>query len=156
MALVQGERPLLLINSLFPRGRLGAGLLLLRTTFGMIVIARSVLLLSAAESTTTGPILAGVLGVVTGALLVVGFFTVLASMLVGVLFVSAVSAAGLKAHLFDCGTAAILGCVVGFALVLLGPGAFSADARFFGPREIIIPPGTNSIDDTSRGADGLS
>ena len=27
------------------------------------------------------------------------------------------------------------------ALVLLGPGAFSLDARLFGPREIIIPEG---------------
>jgi len=27
------------------------------------------------------------------------------------------------------------------ALVLLGPGAFSLDARFFGRREIIIPDG---------------
>jgi hypothetical protein len=30
---------------------------------------------------------------------------------------------------------------VSFALILLGPGAFSVDARLFGRREIIIPKG---------------
>jgi uncharacterized membrane protein YphA (DoxX/SURF4 family) len=30
-------------------------------------------------------------------------------------------------------------CVISIALVLLGPGAFSLDARLFGRREIIIP-----------------
>ena len=31
------------------------------------------------------------------------------------------------------------------ALVLLGPGAFSLDARLFGRREIIIPEGRSSL-----------
>ena len=31
------------------------------------------------------------------------------------------------------------------ALVLLGPGAFSLDARLFGRREIIIPEGGRSL-----------
>jgi hypothetical protein len=36
------------------------------------------------------------------------------------------------------------------ALVLLGPGAFSLDARLFGRREIIIPEGrVRSSDDSS-------
>lgn len=36
---------------------------------------------------------------------------------------------------------AIALAVVSIALVLLGPGAFSLDARLFGRREIIIPDG---------------
>jgi hypothetical protein len=36
------------------------------------------------------------------------------------------------------------------ALVLLGPGAFSLDARLFGRREIIIPDGRVQLVDDSR------
>jgi len=36
------------------------------------------------------------------------------------------------------------------ALVLLGPGAFSLDARLFGRREIIIPEGRVHLVDDSR------
>jgi uncharacterized membrane protein YphA (DoxX/SURF4 family) len=36
------------------------------------------------------------------------------------------------------------------ALVLLGPGAFSLDARLFGRREIIIPEGRVHLVDNSR------
>jgi hypothetical protein len=36
------------------------------------------------------------------------------------------------------------------ALVLLGPGAFSLDARLFGRREIIIPEGRVHLVDDSK------
>jgi len=36
------------------------------------------------------------------------------------------------------------------ALVLLGPGAFSLDARLFGRREIIIPKGRVRLVDDSK------
>jgi hypothetical protein len=36
------------------------------------------------------------------------------------------------------------------ALVLLGPGAFSLDARLFGRREIIIPEGRVHLADDSK------
>ena len=36
------------------------------------------------------------------------------------------------------------------ALVLLGPGAFSLDARLFGRREIIIPEGRVQLVDDSQ------
>jgi hypothetical protein len=36
------------------------------------------------------------------------------------------------------------------ALVLLGPGAFSLDARLFGRREIIIPEGRVQLVDDSK------
>ena len=35
--------------------------------------------------------------------------------------------------------AALMTIAVAMAICLLGPGAFSIDARLFGPREIIIP-----------------
>ena len=41
---------------------------------------------------------------------------------------------------FSSGLAMAFGIAVLFGIVVLGPGAFSLDARFFGRREIIIPP----------------
>jgi hypothetical protein len=41
--------------------------------------------------------------------------------------------------LFDARLSAILAAIMAAAIVFLGPGAFSLDARLFGRREIIIP-----------------
>jgi hypothetical protein len=43
------------------------------------------------------------------------------------------------ANLADSKLAVILIAIVATAIACLGPGAFSADARLFGRREIIIP-----------------
>jgi hypothetical protein len=42
-------------------------------------------------------------------------------------------------NLFDARLSAILAAIMAAAIVFLGPGAFSLDARMFGRREIIIP-----------------
>ena len=34
---------------------------------------------------------------------------------------------------------ALFGAIMGAAIVLLGPGAFSLEARFFGPRRLVLP-----------------
>jgi len=41
---------------------------------------------------------------------------------------------------FDSKEAIVFAIAVLFGIVVLGPGAFSLDARLFGRREIIIPP----------------
>ena len=43
--------------------------------------------------------------------------------------------------------AALLAVIAAIAVFLLGPGAFSLDARLFGRREISIPPTRQSPDD---------
>jgi hypothetical protein len=45
----------------------------------------------------------------------------------------------LAAGVFDNRPAALFVAIVGAAIVLLGPGAFSLDSYLFGRREIIIP-----------------
>ncbi len=85
--------------------------------------------------------LVGLVAVASGALLLVGFLTPIAGCLVGVGAV-AVMLSLLPActpSLFDSKVAVIFAGTVLVGLVLLGPGAFSVDARLFGRRKIIIP-----------------
>jgi hypothetical protein len=78
--------------------------------------------------------------VVGGAALTVGIFTHACSTLVGVgyaLVLFTPFGAIVLPHLDS--TAAVMGLAAAAGLGLLGPGAFSIDARRFGRREIFIP-----------------
>jgi len=87
------------------------------------------------------PLILGCLAIVCGAALLVGFLTPLAgiSTSVGYLVTGIsqllTSDPGGHSH----GLNAFNLAVMSIALVLLGPGTFSLDARLFGRREIIIP-----------------
>ena len=70
--------------------------------------------------------IAGLLGAVAGILLLLGFLTPIAAAVAGLVAVRMAIPLGFVT-------------VVAFAIVLLGPGAFSIDGRLFGLREIIIP-----------------
>ena len=74
-----------------------------------------------------------------GALLVIGFFTALASLFLGVLCACVLASILPGVYTFDSRVTAFLAGAIGFSIVLVGPGAFSADARLYGPREIVIP-----------------
>jgi uncharacterized membrane protein YphA (DoxX/SURF4 family) len=86
--------------------------------------------------------LAGLLGLASGALLWIGFLTPLAGVVVGL------EAAGIglsllpacSRTLFDSYPSVVFGVAILVAIIVLGPGAYSVDARLFGRREIIIPP----------------
>jgi uncharacterized membrane protein YphA (DoxX/SURF4 family) len=85
----------------------------------------------------------GLLEMVVGAALLIGFLTPIAGIVAaignGVAGVSLLLAFGTNAR--GEAFASINLAVISIALVLLGPGAFSVDARLFGRREIIIPEG---------------
>ena len=79
---------------------------------------------------------------VSGALLLSGFLTPVAGVLVG-LGTLGITLGWLPAatrNLFDTALPAVFAAIMCAAIALLGPGAFSIDARLFGRREIIIPP----------------
>jgi uncharacterized membrane protein YphA (DoxX/SURF4 family) len=89
----------------------------------------------------------GLLALVGAALLLAGFLTPLAAAVLaagaagaGFPFLPACTTA-----IFDSKTSFIFGFTMLVAVIGLGPGAFSVDARIFGRREIIIPPPVSSL-----------
>jgi uncharacterized membrane protein YphA (DoxX/SURF4 family) len=125
----------------FPGGRIGFGLLLLRAAVGGIVLFQGVLELTNGSDTSAADWLAGLLPIAIGVSLLSGLMTPVSGAL------TAVSATALAAsvipppHPFLFGSKLCVAFVgaVALAIVFLGPGALSLDARLFGLREIIIP-----------------
>ncbi len=77
-----------------------------------------------------------------GVLLLVGFLTPIAGTAVGIgAIVTAFSKLSLcTPALFDSKWTIVFALTMLVGIIVLGPGAFSLDARVFGRREIIIPP----------------
>ncbi len=128
--------------STFPGGWPGAGLLLLRGGIGITTIIQGGLYLADPNNLT----LVGLVAIVIGALLLSGFLTPVAGVLIG-LGALGIALGWLPAatrNLFDAELPAVFAVVMSAAIVFLGPGAFSIDARLFGRREIIIPPVSHS------------
>ena len=114
----------------FARGAPGAGLLLMRVAAGGGLIANAVAALA------TGPAIAFVvldaLAAGAGILLLAGFWTPIAGALAAALATwnAYADSAHLRSHL--------LLAIIGAALALLGPGAWSIDARLFGWKRVEI------------------
>jgi len=81
------------------------------------------------------------LALASGVLLLIGYLTPFASVLAGSISVSSkfLCLQPSSSKLFDSTLATALAASIAVAIVCLGPGAFSVDARLFGRREIIIP-----------------
>jgi len=137
--------PLPRLFSTFPRGVAGTGLLLLRITIGLIVTMQGQAYLVAHETIFDDMWLLGATALLLGLALVVGILTRPAAVL------AAVGAIGTQVAWFpspglgsrDNMLSTILIVVVSIAVALIGPGAFSLDARLFGFRRIVIPLSSN-------------
>lgn len=88
-----------------------------------------------------GPWMSGLLGLGCGGALLLGLLTPIAGLLVGLGgALGALSWLPLpNPNLLDTRLVLMFVIIVALAIILLGPGAFSLDARLFGRREIIIP-----------------
>lgn len=89
-------------------------------------------------------VLVGLFLVIAGACILIGFLTPGTILFVGLILVAGALSWLPRpgTSLIDSMVSAILsGCVL-VALLLLGPGSFSVDAKLFGRREVIIRPQT--------------
>jgi putative oxidoreductase len=116
--------------STFARGWPGVGLLLLRVAAGSSLIARSILVL--ANTPTFGTGFFQLFIATVGLLLIAGLWTpVVATVMVLLELWRTISRHGDPAS-------DILLCALALAIALLGPGAWSVDARLFGWKRIEI------------------
>lgn len=116
--------------STFAHGSPGAGLLVLRIVGGGACVARAVAVLRGGPPAAVSA--AAVLAIVAGSLLLAGLWTPIAGALV--------AAIGLwfAFMLAEDPLASVLLAAIGAALALVGPGAWSIDARLFGWKRIDV------------------
>jgi uncharacterized membrane protein YphA (DoxX/SURF4 family) len=125
----------------FPAGYPGVALLLLRLVVGGSASFQAWLLIAAEHTRfSTGAIVGAVIGLLTGLALIIGFMTPIASVLLSAGGLSLVVGSSLSGHLplFQPVLARLEFVVISIALISLGPGALSLDARLYGRREIQI------------------
>jgi uncharacterized membrane protein YphA (DoxX/SURF4 family) len=141
---VSRENPLQRLFSTFPGGWPGVALLLLRVTIGVTSAAQGAFYLPHDGTWTLGPLFACLLLGISGACLLIGFLTPYVSGLIGVGSIASATSwfPTPTGSLLDGKVASLEMIVMAVAVALLGPGAFSVDARLFGRREIVIPPPT--------------
>jgi len=128
--------------STFALGWPGIGLLVLRTALGVPLLVEAAAVLAEWRSTTSPPIIIALISLAAGVALQLGY-SVGRAAIVGAAAVIAVHFStlhGERLNLFSSRIACFLAISIAIALILLGPGAFSIDARRFGRREIVIPP----------------
>jgi len=130
--------------STFPSEWPGVGLLLLRVLVGCSLIVQGI---GYAQAPNGGLLVRGLaaLAFAGGAFLLAGLMTPLVALLVVAGGIGiALSWLPLPGEgVFDGYLAIINLVVLSIAIALLGPGAFSLDARMFGRREITIPAARN-------------
>ena len=122
----------------FPTGLPGLALLLLRLVVGGATGSQAWLLIAADHGAANATVVIALLAFVTGLALIIGFMTPIASALLsagGLLLTVDSSVTGLLL-LFESGMACLEFIVMSVALIPLGPGALSLDARLYGRREV--------------------
>jgi uncharacterized membrane protein YphA (DoxX/SURF4 family) len=130
----------------FPGGWPGVGLLLLRVAVGVTVLAQCVAYAVDWRHLGLATWAVGLLAIASSVSLLIGYLTPFSGVLLALLSLGA-ALSWLPApnpNLFDSKLATALASVIAVAMVCLGPGAFSVDARLFGRREITIPTSSPS------------
>lgn len=113
----------------------------MRGAAGVAVVLQGAHYLSGGDETGAQAWLLGVAALIVGALLIAGFVTPIAGgfAAIGAAAIALAWCPQPTPNLFDAATPAIFFIIDSTAVVFLGPGAYSVDARLFGRREIVIP-----------------
>ena len=127
--------------STFAPGWPGVGLLVLRFALGIPLLIEGAALLADWPGTRS-LILVALISAAAGVALLLGYSVGRGAVMgaVAVIAVHFTSLHGECLNLFSSKIACFLAISIATALVFLGPGAYSIDARRFGQREIVIPP----------------
>jgi uncharacterized membrane protein YphA (DoxX/SURF4 family) len=124
----------------FPTGYPGLALLLLRLVVGGAASSQAWMYITANHGALNSGIAVALLAFGTGLALIVGFMTPIASVLLtaGGLLLMADSSGSGHLLLLESGMARLEFVAMSAALISLGPGALSVDARLYGRREIEV------------------
>ena len=124
----------------FPTGYPGLALLLLRLVVGGTASSQAWLLITASHGVVNTGVVVALLAFVTGLALVIGFMTPIASVLLSAVGLLLTVDSSIPGHLplFESGLARLEFIAISAALISLGPGALSLDARLYGRREIEV------------------
>jgi uncharacterized membrane protein YphA (DoxX/SURF4 family) len=124
----------------FPTGYPGLALLLLRLVVGGVTSSQAWLLIIAGRGAASIGVMFALLALVIGLMLIVGLMTPIASALLSAGGLLLTINPGVTGHLllFESGMARLEFIVMSVAVILLGPGAWSLDARLYGRREVKV------------------
>jgi uncharacterized membrane protein YphA (DoxX/SURF4 family) len=124
----------------FPTGYPGVALLLLRLVVGGVTSSQAWLLIIAGRGAASIGVMFALLALVIGLMLIVGLMTPIASALLSAGGLLLTINPGVTGHLllFESGMARLEFIVMSVAVILLGPGAWSLDARLYGRREVKV------------------
>jgi uncharacterized membrane protein YphA (DoxX/SURF4 family) len=125
----------------FPTGYPGVALLLLRLVVGGAASAQAWILITANHgAVSTSVVVVASLAFFPGLALIIGFMTPIVSVLLsaGGLLLTVDASTAWHLSLFESGLARIEFIAISAALIPLGPGALSLDARLYGRREIEV------------------
>jgi uncharacterized membrane protein YphA (DoxX/SURF4 family) len=129
--------------SAFPAGWPGIGLICLRFAVAISAIAQGLSTVATPSDAALSMSIEGTIAILLGVALLIGVCTPVAGFAatIGYLLMSTSLLLATDAYSRCCGFRDLDLAAISVALTLLGPGAFSLDARLFGRREIIIPEG---------------
>lgn len=135
------ECPLPRIFSRFPDRSFGVGLLLLRVAVGSAAALGGSAGLSATTSLISEAGLINGVTAIAGVCLLLGLLTPIMSVLafIGYEVVTRLPQNSSAGHALSPWLEVLLALMVAFGIALVGPGAYSLDARLFGRRRVIIP-----------------
>lgn len=125
--------------SMFPRGAPGLALMLMRLFFG------AVLIVDASNASSAHSTILACVFIACALTILAGFITPVAAILAAL-----AETAVLNAHVAQIALLEVAPIVVAVSLALLGPGAYSIDARLFGRRLMQFGPGLNDGREVDR------